>query len=38
MKDMGRRIGVGVFWNLGSLFLTQGACMIFILFLVTYPP
>lgn len=33
MKDMNRKIGVGVLWNLSSLFLTRGASTIFMLFL-----
>jgi len=33
MKDMNRKIGVGVLWNLASLFLTRGASTIFTLFL-----
>lgn len=30
---MNRKIGIGVLWNLGSLFLTRGASIIFMLFL-----
>ena len=33
MQTMNRKIGVGVFWNLASLFLTRGASTIFMLFL-----
>lgn len=33
MKAMNRKIGVGVLWNLASLFLTRGASTIFMLFL-----
>lgn len=33
MKAMNRKIGVGVMWNLASLFLTRGASTIFMLFL-----
>lgn len=33
MQAMNRKIGVGVLWNLASLFLTRGASTIFMLFL-----
>ncbi|MBE0505976.1 MAG: lipopolysaccharide biosynthesis protein [Marinospirillum sp.] len=33
MKSMNRKIGVGVLWNLASMFLTRGASTIFMLFL-----
>ena len=33
MQTMNRKIGVGVLWNLASLFLTRGASTIFMLFL-----
>ncbi|OOE62348.1 hypothetical protein BZG18_05240 [Salinivibrio kushneri] len=33
MKAMNRKIGVGVLWNLASLFLSRGASTIFMLFL-----
>lgn len=33
MKEMNRKIGTGVLWNLASLFLTRGASAIFMLFL-----
>lgn len=33
MKAMNQKIGVGVLWNLASLFLTRGASTIFMLFL-----
>lgn len=33
MKSINRKIGVGVLWNLASLFLTKGASTIFMLFL-----
>lgn len=33
MKAINRKIGVGVLWNLASLFLTRGASTIFMLFL-----
>ena len=33
MKEMNRKIGTGVLWNLASLFLTRGASTIFMLFL-----
>lgn len=36
MQQMNRKIGVGVLWNIGSLFLTRGASVIFTLFLAFF--
>ncbi|OZC34903.1 hypothetical protein B9Q17_09855 [Marinobacter vinifirmus] len=36
MQAMNRKIGVGVLWNLASLFLTRGAGTIFMLFLARF--
>ncbi len=36
MQGMNRKIGIGVLWNLGGLFISRGASMVFTLFLARF--